>query len=83
MTHRSAIQNIFIALKSALVQLLKSCVTSDKLFHLSRPQSPQMYEGAGWIEPPSGIFRHSTNALSVLGRGKNIPLELAGQQLRV
>lgn len=70
-TYRSAIQNIFIALKSALVELLKNCVTSDK-FHLSRPQSPQMYEGAGWIEPHSGIFRHPTTALSVRDRGKNI-----------
>lgn len=37
--HCSAIQNALIALKSGLVHL-RNCVTLDKLFHLSRLQSP-------------------------------------------
>lgn len=88
MTFWSAIQNTFIALDSGLVQLLRSCMTSDTLFHFSRPQLPQVYVvGRGGWGGQWGSGRHDWSSpltpllrpFSVLGRGKNVALEWTGQ----
>lgn len=44
------------------------------LFHLSRPQSPKVYEDVGLVQSSDTELQ----PFSVLGRGRNVGLELAG-----
>lgn len=75
-------RSTFIALNSGLVQLLRNCVSSDKFstsgLCLLRCMRVQDLSSLILAFPDTAL-----QPFSVLGRGKNIALELAGQQFRV